>query len=288
MGAHWHRIPMPTIATLEFRRLTELILTYAKLLGAGEATSIQLTKNLCTKPHRDANNKGPSYIFGLGDWKNGETFVEDANGTDEYELGEDIPNIGRQGTVLRGYKKDIHTLQKFDGTKTHCTTKFTGTRYCIVLFCIKSKYQETPALVRAFLQKLGFPLPASDTDFDSKIDQECEYLANLLVQGRKVEDELGRHTPPAGPRKRKHEGPGQAATQPEAAFGARQGQPATGLRRFLSMPAIEAKEQWTESNVMILKDMKSPTRKASWEVIAKKLGKSKESLKKKWEELCRS
>lgn len=54
------------------------------------------------------------------------------------------------------------------------------------------------------------------------------------------------------------------------------------------MPAIEAKEQWTESNVMILKDMKSPTRKASWEVIAKKLGKSKESLKKKWEELCRS
>ena len=32
--------------------------------------------------------------------------------------------------------KNIHTLQKFDGTKIRCTTKFTGTRYSLRVMSI--------------------------------------------------------------------------------------------------------------------------------------------------------
>ena len=53
VGAHWRGIPMPTTDTFKFRRLTRNIVQYARKLGVGEFTSIQLTKNLCTKPHRD-------------------------------------------------------------------------------------------------------------------------------------------------------------------------------------------------------------------------------------------
>lgn len=60
VGPHWRGIPMPTTETFKFRRLTRNIVQYARKLGVGEFTSIQLTKNLCTKPHRDKNNKGPS------------------------------------------------------------------------------------------------------------------------------------------------------------------------------------------------------------------------------------
>ena len=65
---------------------TRDILLNARKLGVGEATSIRVTKNLCTKPHRDANSQGPSWIFGLGDWtEGGETFVQDDSGTEQYD-----------------------------------------------------------------------------------------------------------------------------------------------------------------------------------------------------------
>eukprot|EP00439_Symbiodinium_sp_Y106_P070208 s691_g12.t1 len=125
VGAHWRGIPMPTTDTLKFRKLTRNILL-------------------------DKNNKGPSWIFGLGDWtEGGETFVQDHAGTEEYELQEDIRDIGPKGKVLHGFKRDIHTLQKFDGTKIHCTVPFEGTRYAIILYAINRSYHETPALVRA-------------------------------------------------------------------------------------------------------------------------------------------
>ena len=59
------------------------------------------------------------------------------------------------------------------------------------------------------------------------------------------------------------------------------GQPAMGLFRRPIEPDAQ-------SDVDTLKNMKSPKRRAGWPVIAKKLGKSEESLKRKREELCRS
>ncbi|CAE7375765.1 unnamed protein product [Symbiodinium sp. CCMP2592] len=295
VGAHWRGIPMPTTDTFKFRKLTGNILNYARKLGVGEATSIQVTKNLCSKPHTDKNNKGPSWIFGLGDWtEGGETFVQDDSGTEEYELQEDIPHIGeKKGKVLRGFKKDIHTLQQFDGTKIHCTVPFEGTRYAIILYAINNRsYHKTPALARALLIRLGFNLPLHE--FEASIQAGDEELVGAAVEGRPVADEPGRHPPPTGrsrPSKRPRQEVGQAEVEPEEPPGARPGQPAMGLqihRCFRRPTEPDVQEQWTLSDVEALKDMKSPKRKAAWTVIAKKLGKNEESVKRKWEELCRS
>ena len=223
VGAHWRGIPMPTTDTFKFRKLTRNILHYARKLGVGEATSIQVTKNLCSKPHRDKNNKGPSWIFGLGDWtEGGETFVQDHSGTEEYELQEDIRDIGPKGKVLHGFKRDIHTLQKFDGTKIHCTVPFEGTRYAIILYAINRSYHATPALVRALLTRLGFNLP--EQVFEASIQAEDEELAGAAVEGRQVADEAGRHRPPAGrsrPLKRSHEDAEEVGAEPGEPSGAR-------------------------------------------------------------------
>ena len=101
---------------------------------------------------------------------------------------------------IRGKKLDIHCFQVFDGNKIHCTLEFEGRRYAVVLFSLGKSYEETPALARAFLQKLGFPLPTDD--FQAQIDRK-EHLAELAIQGHK-EDEAGRHAPP-GRRQRRPE-----------------------------------------------------------------------------------
>ena len=165
---------------------TRDILLNARKLGVGEATSIRVTKNLCTKPHRDANSQGPSWIFGLGDWtEGGETCVQDDSGTEQYELQEHIPSIGPKGVVSHGLRRDIHTLRKSDGTKIHCTVPFKGARYAITLYAINRSYHETPALTRA-LFRLGFNLPLHE--FEASLRPEDEELARAAIEGRPVAD----------------------------------------------------------------------------------------------------
>ncbi|CAE7375836.1 unnamed protein product [Symbiodinium sp. CCMP2592] len=259
VGAVWSGIPMPTTDTFKFRKLTGNILHYARKLGVGEATSIQVTKNLCTKPHRDGNNKGPSWIFGLGDWtEGGETFVQDDSGTEQYELQEHIPSIGPKGQVLRGFKRDIHTLQKFDGTKIHCTIPFEGTRYAIILYAINRSYHKTPALARALLIRLGFNLPLHE--FEASIQAGDEELVGAAVEGRPVADEPGRHPPPTGrsrPSKRSHEDAEGVGAEPGEPSGARwMGVPLVSpVSRSPNEPEVQ--ELWSDSDVESLKDLKS-------------------------------
>ena len=60
---------MPTMA-YRVRTLSMKVLQYAERLRVDlHATTIQLTKDLMMKPHKDINNKGPSCIFGLGKWR---------------------------------------------------------------------------------------------------------------------------------------------------------------------------------------------------------------------------
>ncbi|CAE7245749.1 unnamed protein product, partial [Symbiodinium microadriaticum] len=255
VGARWHGIPMPTTDTFNFRKLTGNILLYARQLGVGEATSIQVTKNLCTRPHRDVNNRGPSRIFGLGDWtEGGETFVQDDRGTEKHELQEHIPGIGPKGKVLRGFKKDIHTLQQFDGTKIHCTVPFKGTRYAIILYAIHRSYHEAPALARALLVRLGFNLPLHE--FEANMQAEDEELAGAVVEGRPEADEPGRHPPPTGrprPPKRLHEDTEEAAAEPQEPSAAKPGQPAMALPIlqpvFRSPDEPEVQELWSDSDM---------------------------------------
>lgn len=73
-------------------------------------TTIQLNKNVLSPPHIDKNNVGTSYIIALGDYSGGNLVIE----------GKEI-NIKNK-------------LYKFDGTKAHWITPFTGTRYSLVFF----------------------------------------------------------------------------------------------------------------------------------------------------------
>ena len=55
---------------------------------------IQVTKDLKTKAHIDANNKGWSYIVGLGNYSGGHTWVARPDGKDNHEVREDIKRHG--------------------------------------------------------------------------------------------------------------------------------------------------------------------------------------------------
>jgi hypothetical protein len=76
-----------------------------------EYTSIQLNKNYITKPHIDKNNRGNSYIVGLGDYTDG-------------------------NLILNSYKHNIHYKPiLFNGSMwIHSTEKFIGNRYSLVFF----------------------------------------------------------------------------------------------------------------------------------------------------------
>jgi len=90
-----------------YRLLRKLIRTYKPDF---KYTTIQVNKNIQCNPHVDKNNIGPSYIIGLGDYKDGELVIEG------------IPyNI-------------INKFKFFDGNKGHWVNKFKGNRYTIVYF----------------------------------------------------------------------------------------------------------------------------------------------------------
>ena len=75
-----------------------------------EYTTIQVNKNILSKPHVDKNNIGSSYIIALGEFIGGELVIE-------------------------GKKYKIHNRWKhFDGTKGHWVNDFKGTRYSLVFF----------------------------------------------------------------------------------------------------------------------------------------------------------
>jgi hypothetical protein len=73
-------------------------------------TTIQVNKNVVSKPHVDKNNVGESYIIALGDYTGGELVIE-----------------GREYNIKNRFKK-------FDGRKGHWVNPFGGTRYSLVFF----------------------------------------------------------------------------------------------------------------------------------------------------------
>ena len=75
---------------------------------------------------------------------------------------------------------------KFDGSRHwHWTKEFRGTRYAVVLYSMgTASYEETPALMRAFLTELGYQLPAAT--FKEAIAPELEELARKAARGEKA------------------------------------------------------------------------------------------------------
>ena len=96
-------------------RLLEYMNRLAKEKGLPElkGTSIQLTKNMRTKFHRDRNNRGCSYITALGNFIDGETFVAFPTGSDRIVLQEDIKGFGLTGKSVRGSDRQILSLLRF-------------------------------------------------------------------------------------------------------------------------------------------------------------------------------
>ena len=73
-------------------------------------TTIQVNKNVVSKPHVDKNNVGPSYVIALGDFEGGNLVIK-----------------GKEYNIKNKWKK-------FDGTQGHWITPFEGTRYSLVFF----------------------------------------------------------------------------------------------------------------------------------------------------------
>ena len=73
-------------------------------------TTIQVNKNVISRPHVDKNNVGPSYIIALGDFTGG-------------------------NLVIEGVEHNIkNSPLQFDGRLGHWITPFEGTRYSLVFF----------------------------------------------------------------------------------------------------------------------------------------------------------
>jgi hypothetical protein len=72
-------------------------------------TTIQVNKNVVSKPHVDKNNVGP-YVIALGDFEGGNLVIK-----------------GKEYNIKNKWKK-------FDGTQGHWITPFEGTRYSLVFF----------------------------------------------------------------------------------------------------------------------------------------------------------
>jgi len=196
ISAQFHGIPQSAKWTGEYMQLQRLIFAYVKVrakeldmnLDAFTWSSIQITKNLKTRRHKDKNNAGWSLIFTVGDHSAGELFIDHETGEAELE-------------GVKGNKIPVHnSLVLFDGNQTHGTMPFEGERYAIILYAIGTDhYKQTPAQVRAFLGELGYQMPPAE--FKEEMKAEHLLHAQTLVRGENVPDEAGRHMPPKGKRK---------------------------------------------------------------------------------------
>ena len=70
-------IPLPTVKTFKFPGLAALLLQYFRRTISGSSkymvTNIQITKDLRSPEHVDANNRGPSHIVTFVTFTGGET-----------------------------------------------------------------------------------------------------------------------------------------------------------------------------------------------------------------------
>ena len=196
ISAQFHGIPQSAKWTGEYMQLQRLIFAYVKVrakeldmdLDAFTCSSIQITKNLKTRRHKDKNNRGWSLIFTVGDHSAGELFIDHETGEAELE-------------GVKGNKVEVHnSLALFDGNQMHGTMPFEGERYAIILYALGTEhYTQTPAQVRAFLGELGYQMPL--VKFKEEMKEDHVLHAQMMVRGENVPDEPGRHMPPKGKRK---------------------------------------------------------------------------------------
>lgn len=189
------RFPMPSVATWAHRSLiTRLLHFRISSLEQDDdlqVTSIQITKNLQSRPHVDRGNMGPSDLIALGDFEGGETWVEEVqtlrfgapagtNNYEDYQVQEMVNRCYKPGQVVRGRVNDVkNKWLRFDGNTLHFTKPFVGERFCIIFFTMKRQNQVDP-VVRVFLEGLGFGFGANLQD-PSQPSEEDMRVVNAAI-----------------------------------------------------------------------------------------------------------
>lgn len=169
---------VPSAHTQQHADVVEKLVRWAAaaLPASFAYTSIQINKDYAAALHLDANNAGPSYIVGAGDFRGGQLWVHQQRyGGRPWE-----PPISGAPAVL-----DVAgaTWHEFDGNMPHCTLPFTGTRYTAIYFTQQSHHLMAEA-DRALLRRLGFPLPSSDRDNHQR--QQYPRRADRLEAGQEA------------------------------------------------------------------------------------------------------
>lgn len=145
-----------TVGTKRYPEFSQLITRWLKERLPAEFeqeftyTSININKNYAGRLHRDGNNAGPSFIKAFGDFQGGEL---------NYWPSDD------KRTPLEEFKdKDKVTLNikenllLFDGNRGHSVNPFTGERYTLVFFSVRTWSKAPEEEVRDAIS-CGIPVP---------------------------------------------------------------------------------------------------------------------------------
>ena len=147
-------------------------------------TSIQINYGYAFRPHVDKNNLGTSYIVGVGDYTDGELWVDDDTGDVPYVLEgkKNVSGYYRIGRELRGTElqiKDTWTI--FDGNMMQLTKAFQGERYSLIFFT-SDRYSAASPSVREALQDAGFDFDFNNEDMQSVLRAKHARRADLQRQ----------------------------------------------------------------------------------------------------------
>lgn len=143
LTTHWTRGVAISAQTGLRPHLAALLCAFARQERPGmRFTSVQVNKDYGAAMHVDRNNRGTSWIFGLGDYSGGRLWIDDGSST--------------------GNAVDLrNSWFTFDGNRPHCVLPFTGRRYTLVFFTYSHRKMRTGISPEAVLRlvRLGFPVP---------------------------------------------------------------------------------------------------------------------------------
>lgn len=144
LTTHWTQGVAVSVQTRNRPQLAALLCAFARQeLPGFRFTSIQVNKDYRAAMHADRNNRGISWIIGLGDYEGGRLWIDDGSST--------------------GCAADIRNKWfQFDGNRPHCVLPFRGRRYTLVFFTYSHHKAQTGIPPQDVLRvvRAGFPVPS--------------------------------------------------------------------------------------------------------------------------------
>ncbi|CAK9071970.1 unnamed protein product [Durusdinium trenchii] len=146
-----------TKASKDYPFVTKLLATFCQQSRPMfPFTSMQVNLDNETQPHTDGNNVLASQIWGCGNYRGGDLFVEDVRGNKQVTLKKDVAAGYPKGTSIRGFDVNVkNCFYEFPGQKLHFTRPFTGTRLTVVYYTV-ARFEEATPNTRIALADAGF------------------------------------------------------------------------------------------------------------------------------------